>query len=100
MTEFLNHGYLSAALPMRLRSGDDHACEEEAARLLAATREGVTALSEKRDFLTRDQLRVRAMREVTNSNGVSDESLMSGMFRREFNPYFGRRPGKRQRTDE
>lgn len=94
MTEFLNNDYLNAAQPLRLRSGENHACEEEAARLLAISREGVTALSEKRDFLTRDQLRVRAQREVLNSNGFSDESLMSGLFRREYNPLAGRRPTK------
>lgn len=99
MTEFLNHHYLDVALPMRLRSGEDHSCEEEAARLLAATREGVTALSEKRDYLTRDQLKVRAQREVLNSTGSSDESLMSGMFRRDYNPLAGRRPGKSRHED-
>ena len=77
---------------LSLKTGVDFTVEEEADRWLARSREGVTALSEKRDFLTRDQLQLRASREVLNQNGFPDESLMSGFFRRAYNPYFGHRP--------
>ena len=83
-----------------LKSGEDLALEEEAAAWLAKSREGVTALSEKRDWLSRDQLLLRYKKEVFNSEGISDESLMSGLFRRAYNPTFGRRPGKHLRSDE
>ena len=86
--------YLEPPRVLRLRSGKDESVEEEADRLLAQSREGVTALSEKRDFLTRDQLMLRASREVLNRNGFSDSSLMSGLFRRTYNPLFGQRPHK------
>lgn len=84
---------------LSLKSGVDYSLEEEADRWLAKSREGVTALSEKRDYLTRDQLALRASREVLNQNGFSDEALMSGMFRRCFNPLFGHRPGRHLHDD-
>lgn len=85
---------------MRLRSGVDYIVEEEADRLLAEGRRGITALSEKRDYLTADQLRLRASREIANSTGVCDESLVSGIFRRCYNPMFGKRPGKHRSHDD
>lgn len=77
---------------MRLKSGVDFALEEEADRLLAESRKGVTALSEKRDYLTKDQLQLRAQREITNRTGVCDESIIRGSFRKAYNPQFGQRP--------
>jgi hypothetical protein len=85
---------------LRLKSGDDYKLEEEAAAWLAKSREGVTALSEKRDYLTYDQLQLRAQREILNQNGVPDESLMSGLFRRAFNPNAHCRPNRRHTRDE
>jgi AraC-like DNA-binding protein len=92
--DIFDTGYLDPPAELRLRSGKDDSIEDEANRLLAHSREGITALSEKRDFLSPDQLALRSAREVGNRNGFSDESLMSGMFRRAYNPLFGQRPGK------
>lgn len=77
---------------LRLKSGEDHKLEEEAAALLAKGREGVTALKAKRDYFTHDQLMLRTSKEVFNVNGVSDEALMSGLFKRAFNENRGHRP--------
>lgn len=83
MTTFETH-YLEPAQPLRLRSGEDHSLEEQAHLLLAKSRQGVTALSEKRDWLSDDQLQLRYQREVMNHNGIADERLFSGMFRRAY----------------
>jgi hypothetical protein len=85
--------------PMRLRSGEDHSLEEEAAAWLAKSREGVTALCDKRDYLTRDQLMLRWSKEITNSTGVVEESLSPGLFRRVYNPLAGHRP-RRANSEE
>ena len=93
--------YLGGEKFLNLKSGVDFSLEEEADQWLARSREGITALSEKRDFLTRDQLQLRASREVLNQNGFPDESLMSGLFRRSYNPNFGHRPrGNAHRDDD
>jgi hypothetical protein len=84
--------YLEPPAVLRLISGKNESIEDEANRLLARSREGITALSEKRDFLSPDQLALRSAREVGNRNGFADESLKVGMFRRAFNPLFGQRP--------
>lgn len=89
---------LSSPSILRLKSGEDYSLEEQAAQLLSKCREGVTALSEKRDYLTHDQLQLRAQREILNSNGVPDEHIVSGLFRRSFNPNMGHRP-QRHRED-
>jgi hypothetical protein len=75
-----------------LKSTPNYALEEEADKLLAASREGVTALSDKRDYLTADQLALRASKEILNSQGFPDASLVSGLFRRAYNPLAGSRP--------
>jgi hypothetical protein len=87
--------YLQPARVLRLKNGEDHVIEEEAAAWLARGREGVTRLEDKRDYLTRDQLQLRAQREILNSTGFCDESLMSGLFRRTYNPNYGARPKSR-----
>jgi hypothetical protein len=92
--------YLQPAQPMRVRPGVNFALEEEADKWLATAREGVTALSDKHDYLTRDQLKLRADREVLNHNGVSDEALFSGIFRRAHNPLKNTRPSRRMHYDE
>lgn len=92
--------YLRPPQPMRVLGGTNYAVEEEADKWLAIAREGVTALGDKRDYLTRDQLQLRASREVLNHNGVSDESLFSGLFRRTHNPLKNNRPSKRMHYDE
>ncbi len=97
---YLERGYLDPPRHLRLRSGEDHACEELAAALLAKSREGVTALSEKRDFLTSDQLKLREQKEILNSTGTCDESLVSGLFRRAYNPLSVSRPTRRARSED
>lgn len=92
-------GYLEPPQVLSMRSGPNHKVEEEADRWLAKSREGVTALSEKRDYLTHDQLMLRSSREILNINGVPDANLVSGLFRRSYNPLAGHRPKKSQ-TDE
>ena len=84
--------YLQPSFPLRLRSGADFNLEEAANQLLAKSREGITALSDKRDYLTHDQLMLRAQREVLVTDGIPDESYYRGMFRRVFSPTFGKRP--------
>lgn len=95
MTDIFDTDYLGPPRPMRLRSGEDRACEEAAAALLAQARVGVTALSDKRDYLTKDQFNNRYAHEVFNHNGFSDEALMSGQFSRAYNPLAGSRPTRR-----
>lgn len=97
----LDISYLDPPQVLNLKSGEDSSLEDEAAAWLAKGRQGVTALSEKRDYLTVDQLQLRYRREVSNHTGVCDESLMSGMFRRTYNPLAGSRPSRRlQSSDE
>lgn len=81
-------------------SGPNFALEEEANRLLADDRRGVTKLSDKKDILTEEQLLLRKSKEVYNQNGVPDRSLMSGIFKREYNPTIGRRPTSGLKSSE
>lgn len=94
--------YLDPPRVLSLKSGTNYSVEEEADRLLATGREGVTALSDKRDYLTNDQLALRARTEILNSQGVPDASLVSGLFRRAFNPHAvaGARPRGYQHHQE
>lgn len=85
---------------LSLKSGVDYSKESDADKLLAKSREGVTALRDKRDFLTFDQLRLRTQKEVLNANGFSDESLMSGLFKRAYNPLAGSRPRGMKHSDD
>lgn len=84
---------------MRLKNGVDFALEEEADRLLAENRKSISVISEKRDYLTKDQLQLRAQREITNQTGVCDESIVRGLFRKAYNPNFGKRPDGRASDD-
>lgn len=74
--------------------GVNPALEEQANLLLAETRRGVTNHSEKQDFLLEDQLAMRLSREVYNENGVPDKSIISGLYKRVYNPFLGKRPTK------
>jgi len=91
--------YLSPQNLLSVQYGENYDLEEQAAAILAKSREGITALTEKRDWLSRDQLLNRYAHEVYNSNGVSDESLMSGIFRRAFSTA-GPRPRGIKNYDE
>ena len=77
---------------LSLRSGVDYRLEEDADRWLAEGRRGVTSMSAKTDYLSKEQLALRQSKEVMNQFGVSDSALFSGMYRRAFNPLAGRRP--------
>jgi len=80
---------------MRLVSGINYAVEAEANEWLRKGREGVTKLSEKKDYLTEDQLQLRWDREVPNGHGFPEHHLVSGLYRRAYNPLAGkRRPGR------
>lgn len=78
-----------------LYSGINSALEEQANAILREGRKGITALSEKKDYLTEEQLNLRQAREVLNSNGFPDPSIRQGLYRRAYSPAMGNRPGRR-----
>lgn len=78
-----------------LYTGVNSDLEEQANAILRDGRRGVTALSEKKDYLTEEQLNLRQAREVLNSNGFPDPSIRSGLYRRVYSPLAGSRPGRR-----
>ena len=77
-----------------LYTGTNSELEERANAILREGRKGVTALSEKKDYLTEEQLSLRQAREVLNSNGVPDPSIRQGLYRRVYSPLAGTRPGR------
>jgi hypothetical protein len=81
-------------------SGVDFALEQQANAILREGRRGITALSEKKDYLTDEQMALRLQREVFNVNGVPDVHIRSGLYRRAFNPLTGRRPTGLRSSDE
>lgn len=85
---------------MSLRSGIDYTLEELADQMLAESRRGVTSMSAKTDYLSKEQLALRQSKEVMNRQGVSDSAFMSGMYRRAFNPFFGKRPKGNKNHDD
>lgn len=82
-----------------LYTGTNSELEERANAILREGRKGVTALSEKKDYLTEEQLSLRQAREVLNSNGVPDPSIRQGLYRRVYSPLAGTRPGRRPSDD-
>lgn len=82
-----------------LYSGINADLEEQANAILREGRRGITALSEKKDYLTEEQLNLRQAREVLNSNGVPDPSIRQGLYRRAYSPLAGARPGRRPSDD-
>jgi hypothetical protein len=86
--------------PLSMRMGTDYKLEEEADRWLAESRRGVTSMSAKTDYLSKEQLALRQSKEVMNHHGVSDSALFSGMYRRAFNPHYGQRPKGRRNSDD
>lgn len=70
----------------RIMNGVNLELEEEADRILARGRVGVTKLSEKKDYLSQGQLDRRRWREVYCKNGIPDVHLYSGLFKRAYNP--------------
>jgi hypothetical protein len=61
---------------------------------LADSRRGVTKLSEKKDILTNEQLNLRRSREVYNHVGTPEPHIVSGLYRRAYNPRAHDRPTK------
>ncbi|ASZ74752.1 hypothetical protein KHO57_gp152 [Mycobacterium phage Phabba] len=84
---------------MRVSSGMNYRLEAQANELLRKSREGVTKLSEKKDYLTEDQLELRWEKEVPNGHGFPEAHLVSGLFKRSYNPLAGKRPTSRSRLD-
>lgn len=82
-----------------LYTGINSELEEQANAILREGRRGITALSEKKDYLTEEQLHLRQSREVLNSNGVPDPSIRKGLYRRTYNPLSNGRPRKIQSSD-
>jgi hypothetical protein len=82
-----------------LYSGINSTLEEQANAILREGRRGITALSEKKDYLTEEQLNLRQAREVLNSNGFPDPSIRQGLYRRVYSPLAGSRPGRRPSDD-
>ena len=82
-----------------LYSGVNSDLEEQANAILREGRRGITALSEKKDYLTEEQLNLRQAREVLNSNGFPDPSIRQGLYRRGYSPMAGSRPGRRPHDD-
>lgn len=76
----------------KLYSGINPPLEEEANRILAESRKGITNHSEKNDYLSDEQLLMRYTREVYNQNGFPDKSIVAGYYRRSYNPNMGKRP--------
>ena len=66
--------------------------EKVANAWLREGRRGVTALSEKKDYLTDEQMALRQQREVLNANGFPDPSIRQGIYRRAYNAHSGSRP--------
>ena len=78
-----------------LYSGINSELEEQANAILREGRRGITALSEKKDYLTEEQMNLRQAREVLNSNGFPDPSIRQGLYRRVYSPMAGSRPGRK-----
>lgn len=74
------------SLPGSIPSGVNFELENQANEILRKGRAGVTRLEDKKFYLTEEQLKLRQDREVYNSNGVPDVHLVSGLYRRAFNP--------------
>ena len=83
-----------------LYSGVNSELEEQANAILREGRRGITALSEKKDYLTEEQLNLRQAREVLNSNGFPDPSIRQGLYRRAYSPMAGTRPVRRRPSDD
>lgn len=74
--------------------GVNTSLEEKANAILREGRRGVTALSEKKDYLTEEQMALRQAREVPNANGFPDPSICQGLYRRSYNALAGSRPSR------
>jgi hypothetical protein len=82
-----------------LRSGDKNQIEEDAERMLAKGRRQEDD-ADKTEYLSREQYILRKNREVYSTTGVPDSSLISGLYKRAYNPEFGNRPNRVKGGDD
>lgn len=87
----------TSLVPLHLRSGADYHTEDRADHLLAAARRQCGADD---GCLSKDQQHLRWSKEVYNHQGVADESLVMGIYRRAHNPFFGQRPKGNKNSDD
>lgn len=80
-------------------SGTNYDLEKEANEWLRKGREGVTKLSDKKDYLTDEQLSLRWKREIPNGHGFPEAYLVSGLYRRSYNPLAGKRSAHAKSDD-
>lgn len=87
---------------MPLRSGVDFSVEDRTEALLADDRRTARAQGQPviADYLTPDQITLRHAREVIGPLGVTDPSMVHGIYRRAHNPMAGQRPTKLRQGDE
>ncbi len=71
--------------------------ENEANRILAEGRKGVTKHSLKKDYLSPSQIERRKSREVYPVQGFPEKAIVSGLFKRTYNPR--KRSNKKPGTD-
>lgn len=74
--------------------------EQDAERVLADGRRGMTKMADKTDYLSREQMMLRQSKEVYSEKGSPDAHLMSGMYRRSYNPLSGKRPTRRSQSSD
>ena len=67
-------------------TGENWLLEDVANHLLAVARRGITRHRDLRDYLSTSQLDLRRGREVYTTNGTPDEAIVSGLYRRAYNP--------------
>lgn len=87
---------LSRVLP--LRNGDRNALEEDTEKILAASRREKDNPEVRGEWLSREQYILRKNKEVYSSSGVPDASLISGMYKKVYNPQMGERPHRGGRS--
>jgi hypothetical protein len=99
-TEPFEEEEFSESAPLRLRSGEDLACEEQANEILVTSRRLEGKDADRREWLTTEQILLRQHKEVYNQNGFPDSSLVSGMYKRIHNPNAGNRPGRSSKSED
>lgn len=99
-TESIEPEGFSEPAPMRLRSGEDLGCEEQANEILVTSRRLEGKDADRREWLTTEQILLRQHKEVYNQNGFPDSSLVSGMYKRIYNPNAGGRPGRSGKSED
>lgn len=86
--------------PGNVPMGINFSLEEQANAILREGRRGVTALSEKKDYFTEEQMALRLKHEVYNVNGVPDVHIRSGLYKRAYNSLTTSRPTGLRASEE